>query len=403
MHDLLGSWERAGAGDLGPLTEQWLSTAGADTLTLDRPAGVIRRTAPAGSLADRSHTFRVAVGGPDGWTSEKITVAGPSTPYDAGDAPVLIDPYGDTWAVTHPDPVTVTALKSALSGLTDPLLRAGVWDTVRSGVVDATTDPADAVDLVVASFPVEDTEDIPHRSSARRTQPWVFQFLLPIAPAGSLERVHAATSGLVGSLPPGSEHQLAAYRAAIKSAIDPAVLRGWLDAVPAGLEADLDLRWRALVRLAALGGTDAAELDAELAADPSGLARVEHTRARASLPTAEAKEFAWARLTGEVSASNYETEAAGLGLWTTGQEELTAPYVDRYLAALPGLAGVHSGWVLGEVVEAFFPITVLDSALVARCWAASAEPGLDPVVRRRLRDATDRLRRMVDARAAYPS
>jgi aminopeptidase N len=403
MHDLLGSWERAGAGDLGPLTEQWLTTSGADTISLDRTAGLLRRTPPGGSSADRAHTFRVAVGGPDGWTDEQVTLAAAETPYDADCAPVLIDPYGDTWAVTHPDGTTVAALKDALPAIADPALRAGVWDTVRSAVVDAALDPADAVDLVVTSFPVEDTEDAPHRSNARRTQPWVFQFLLPVSPPGSLERVHAATTGLVSSLPAGSEHQLAAFRAAIKSAGDPAVLSGWLDDVPAGIEPDLDVRWRILVRLAALGGTDAASLDAELAADPTGLARVEHTRARASLPTTEAKEFAWARLTGEVSASNYEIEAAGLGLWQAEQAELTAPYVDRYLDAVPGLSGAHSGWVLGEVTEAFFPITVLDPTLVERASAVAETPGLEPAVRRRLLDVTDRLRRMLAARAAYPS
>jgi aminopeptidase N len=402
MHDLLGSWERAGAPDLGPLTEQWLTTAGADTITLDRAAGVLRRTPPAGSDADRAHTFRVARGVADGWVAEQVTITSPETPYDAGGAPVLVDPYGDTWAVTHPDPVTVAALKERLAGLDDPMLRAGVWDTVRSAVVDAALDPADAVDLVVASFPVEDTEDTPHRSNARRTQPWVFQFLLQVAPAGSLERVHAAAAGLVASLTPGSEHQLAAFRAAVKSATDTDLLRGWLSATPTGIDADLDVRWRVLARLAALGGTDAAELDAELAADPTGLARVEHTRARAALPTSEAKEFAWARLTGEAPASNYETEAAGLGLWTPGQDDLTSPYVDRYLEAVPGLAAVHSGWVLGEATEAFFPITVLDRGLVERAWALADTPGLAPAVRRRLRDVTDRLRRMVAVREAFP-
>lgn len=189
----------------------------------------------------------------------------------------------------------------------------------------------------------------------------------------------------------------------MKSATDPDVLRRWLEAAPPGIDADLDVRWRVLARLAALGGTDADALDAELAAAPTGLAQVEHTRARASLPTAAAKEFAWARLTGETPASNYETEAAGLGLWTPGQDELTAPYVERYLAAVPGLGATHSGWVLGEVVEAFFPITVLDAGLVERAWAVADTPGLEPAVRRRLRDVAARLRQMVHVREVHPS
>lgn len=403
MHDLLGSWERAGAPDLGPLTEQWLTTAGADTITLDRAAGVLRRTPPVGSSADRPHAFDVAVLRDGSWVSTPVTITAAETPYDALGAPVLVDPRGDTWAVVHPDPTTVAALKDLLPGLDDPLLRAGVWSSVRSAVADGVLDPADAVDLVVASFPVEDTEDTPHRSNARRTQPWVFQWLLPVAPAGSLERIHAATTGLVDTLENGSEHQLAAFRAAVKSATDTDLLRGWLATMPAGVEADLDLRWRVLVRLATLGGTDPAELDAALAADPTGLARVEHTRARASLPTAEAKAFAWDRLTGAAPASNYEIEAAGLGLWTAGQEDLTASYVERYLDLLPRLAGVHSGWVLAEAVEAFFPITVLSPDLVARSWALADQPDLDQAVRRRLRDVTDRLERMVRVREVFAS
>lgn len=137
MHDLLGSWERVGAPDLGPVTEQWLTTAGADTITLDRPAGVLRRTPPAGSDADRAHTFRVAALRDGAWVAEQVSVTGPTTPYDAGGAPLLVDPYGDTWAATPPDAVTVAALRTELPAMTDPLLRAGVWDAVRSGVVDA--------------------------------------------------------------------------------------------------------------------------------------------------------------------------------------------------------------------------------------------------------------------------
>ena len=75
---------------------------------------------------------------------------------------------------------------------------------------------------------------------------------------------------------------------------------------------------------------------AALDAEPTARSRVEHTRAMASLPDAEAKAWAWQRFTGEVDVPNYELEAAGLGMWRGGQEHLTDAYVDRYFAELPG-------------------------------------------------------------------
>ena len=45
---------------------------------------------------------------------------------------------------------------------------------------------------------------------------------------------------------------------------------------------------------------------------------------------------------------NYELEAAGLGMWRHGQTELTAAYVDRFFADLPGTVEKRSGWLLAD-------------------------------------------------------
>jgi aminopeptidase N len=397
MHDLFRSWEEAGAGDLSSFTDNWLRTAGPDTVVLDRAAGVVRRTPPAGHPADRSHTFRVAVATDGKWTDHLLVVDGPETPFEAGEDAVLLDPYEETWALVQPDLRTVQALKTLLPGIEDDLLRAGVWNNVRSALHNAAIDPADALDLVEASLPIEDTED-----TRRRTMSWVFRTLLPLAPAGGLQRVHRAALAKLESTPPGSEHQLAAFRAAISSGEDPAALRAWLGRAPAGIDIDLDLRWRVLVRLATLGATDRAELQAALDAQPTAKSRVEHTRAMVSLPDAEAKEYAWARFTGEVDVPNYELEAAGLGMWRGGQEHLTEEYVDRYFADLPGLVAVRSGWVLAETAENFFPVTSMSEATLAKAQALIADERLDPSIRRRVVDEADQLARMLAVRKAFP-
>ena len=107
----------------------------------------------------------------------------------------------------------------------------------------------------------------------------------------------------------------------------------WLasgDSLPDGVVVDLELRWRVLLRLAKLGAVDRDQLAAALAEETTAVSQVEHAKALAALPDAEAKAWAWQRFTGEVEVPNYELEAIGLGLWQVGQERLTDPYVARY-------------------------------------------------------------------------
>src|SRR4051794_34719567 len=121
MHDLFESWERAGAGDLSSFTDSWLRTAGPDRIELDRAAGVVRRQPPPDHPADRSHRIRAAVASEDGtWTDRVLEIDSPETPFDAGDRPVVLDPYNDTWALLVPDALTVGALASLLPQVQDP-------------------------------------------------------------------------------------------------------------------------------------------------------------------------------------------------------------------------------------------------------------------------------------------
>jgi aminopeptidase N len=402
MHDLFASWEHAGAGDLSSFTTNWLRTAGPDTIVLDRAAGVVRRTPPADHPADRAHTFRVATAAPEGkWEVAPLTVTGPETAYDVSDgAAVVLDPYEDTWALVQPDPATVAALHALLPRTEDALLRAGVWNNVRSAFHNAAIDPAEVLDLLVAGLPVEDSDD-----ALFYTMPWVLTKVVPLTadPEAATARVHRATLAKVESSPPGSTVQLAAFQTAVSSG-DAGVVRGWLEgrALPAGIEVDLDLRWRMLVRLAVLGATDRAELQAVLDAEPTARSRVEHTRAVASLPDSEAKAWAWDRFTGVVDVPNYELEAAGTGMWRPSQAELLAPYVDRYFTEVAATAAARSGWVLADAAGWFFPTTSETPATLARAQALLGQEDFDLSMRRRVVDLTDELERRIAIRKAYP-
>ena len=216
-------------------------------------------------------------------------------------------------------------------------------------------------------------------------------------------RFHAAALDLLVTATAGSGVQLAALRGAIASETSPDTLRRWLDGteLPEGIEADLDLRWRILVRLATLGAVERPELHDWLERERTTQAAVDHVQALSAIPDAEAKEFAWAHFSGEKDASNYEIEAAGRGMWRTGQEPLTDGYVERYFAELPGTVEVRSGWVLADAARAFFPRLAVSGDTVQKATALIDEESLDLSLRRALVDSTDELVRGLRVRERF--
>ncbi|GAA4821926.1 aminopeptidase N [Nocardioides caeni] len=390
MHDLFGSWERAaGVADLDDFVRDWLLTPGPDTLRVEREAAAVIRTSPAAHPAQRRHLLDIAVHRDGGWQVEPLVLDGPTTPLAAGDAPVLLDARETTWALTPPDALTMAALPRLVPAMTAPQLRATTWNSVRLALFDNAVDVRDVAELLVAAPPVEDTAD-----GVRNLLPWALDTALPLCPGGTTGRFHDAVRAATDAAVKGSELQLSAFRATILTSADAAELERWAAgaSLPDGVAGDLDLRWKARRRLAEIGATDRSALDTALAEEPSGAATVHHARAVASLPTAEAKAFAWQRATGEVSVPNYEIEAAGVGMWRPDQRELTAPYAAAYFEELDTLIAAHQGWVQGVVLGAFFPISHLDDATAAAARRA-LERDLPGAVRRRLTDHLDELER----------
>jgi aminopeptidase N len=253
MHDLFQSWQRSTDSDLSAFTGAWLRTAGPDVFEQDRGRGVLRRTPPGAHPADRPHRFRITGAVAVAWSAVDVEVTGPETPFDSGADAVVIDAEEASWGVYVPDATTVARLVGLLPEAKDERLRAGIWNNVRSGFHHGSVDPASVVELLVAGLPIEDTED-----TRRHLMPWVLGWVLPAAPPGSGERIHDAALGRLAECAPGSELQLSAFRAAVHTCAAAHLLRRWLGAPPEGIDRDVDVRWRLLVRLAVLGGTDRA-------------------------------------------------------------------------------------------------------------------------------------------------
>ncbi len=405
MHDLFKAWEDAGAGDLSAWTQGWLRTAGVDLLGIDRSSEppTVRRTPPEAYPADRTHALTVGVyDGQGGWAREAVTVGAEPVRLSptASGAPVVLDPLDQTWARLRLDDLTLESLPGLLPGM-DPLMRASVWSAVRDQVSNADLDPEVALTLVEVGLPHED-QDI---AVGALTTFGLGTLADRVHPHGdrAAGRFHAAALDRLVTATPGSGVQLAALRGAIASETSPDTLRRWLDGteLPEGIEADLDLRWRILVRLATLGAVERPELHDWLERERTTQAAVDHVQALSAIPDAEAKEFAWAHFSGEKDASNYEIEAAGRGMWRTGQEPLTDGYVERYFAELPGTVEVRSGWVLADAARAFFPRLAVSGDTVQKATALIDEESLDLSLRRALVDSTDELVRGLRVRERF--
>jgi aminopeptidase N len=394
MADLLDAWDRAGAGDLSGFADSWLRTAGPDRIELDRGAGVVRRTPLDGHPADRAHTFGIATADPDSpgsWRSQPLVVEAATTAVDLPPGPAVLDPQVQTWAVTLLDPETLASLPEMLPATHDGLIRASIWNSVLNAFHLALLDPEQALAVLEAGIPVEDSDD-----AVTMTLMWAKSTLVPVAvdPVAALARVHAAAAARVATSPAGSTLQLAAFQGQLSASTDVKALRSRLsgrDGLPDGMVVDLELRWRILVRLAELGAVDRDELAAALATEPTAVSQVEHATAVASLPDAEAKAWAWQRFIGEVAVPNHELEGVGLGFWRHGQDDLTDAYVARYFDELGATAQVRIGWTLLQTALGFYPRTAIADDTVQRARALLVDDDLDPALRRAVSDATDDL------------
>ena len=403
--DLIGAWGSAGATGLPGWAQQWLRTSGMDTLRVETGAARVIRTS-AGD-AGRAHSINVASYDASGaeLTRAAIQLTAPDAaipPPPPRTALVLPDADDATWAKIALTAAEWRVMPSLLANLDAPA-RVVVWNALRLAVEDAELAPALALDIAVASLAAEQDEAV-LSASAR----WATDTLLAAYLSGDAARaaggrrlqqaLHAALSGSVR----GSGFELAAVRAWLEVCDAESLLEGLRSGQCAGVELDVELRWRVLQRLAALGHLSGDQLDAATADDRSTQGAVQAAKCRAMLPDPDAKAREWETLMQDAHCSNYELYATAAGFWHPLHRELTGPYVARYFAEIAGTATLRSGWVVGLLARYAFPRTAIDAGTLAMGTDLLAVPGLHEGIRRAVTDGADDLRRAVASHAAFP-
>ncbi|MEU2359000.1 aminopeptidase N [Streptomyces misionensis] len=428
LGDLLSVLGETSGRDMTAWSRSWLETAGVNALTPQvlladsRVAELaVVQEAPEAHPDLRPHRiavglYRLTEGGAlERYARVETDVDGPRTvvaELAGAEAPdlVLVNDDDLTYCKTRFDAGSLATLQEHLGDLTDPLARALCWSALWNMTRDALLPARDFIGLVL-------------RFAGRESDIGVLQMLHAWA-RSALERYAAPawrdTGGALlaeGALRelraagPGSEHQLAWARFFASTASaepDLALLKELLDGTTAieGLDVDQELRWAFLEPLAAHGVADERLLAAELARDDTASGKRHQVRCLAARPSAEVKARAWEQVVESDTLSNALVEATIAGFDQPSQRELTAPYAQKYFAAIERVWRERSIQIGMDVVSGLFPaLQDRPETLAATDAWLQAHQDAAPALRRLVLEARDDLARALrgqecDAEAA---
>ena len=419
LADLLAALSAASGRDLSAWARVWLREPQVNTLgpriRLDcagRYARVaVEQSAPDAYPVLRPH--RIAVGRYDlrdgaltrtGRVELDIESDLTEVPQFAGQEPadLLLLNDGDlTYAKIRLDDLALDRLDQLLPRTADPMARALLWSAATHATRDAELPAGRFVRLAEVGLPAEDQVAVFESMAAFATEVVVDRYLPPGRREPARAALAEAVAGELAAAAAGSSRQLAAARVGIALAGpgDTGRLRAWLAErdLPEGLAPDAELRWLVLRSLVVTGAAGPGDIDAEAGRDRSAAGAEHAAWARAALPDAAAKARAWRTIIEDDDASNRILLATARGFWQPGQEELTAPYVERYFAQMPAAAARRAVQLAERVARAAYP-----SYAVAPTTVELAERLLSgdpvPALRRGVIDCTDDLRRAMAAR-----
>ncbi|WP_347753894.1 aminopeptidase N [Agrococcus sp. ProA11] len=398
LTDLLTELEAASGRELGDWSKKWLETAGVNTL---RPRieltgdGIIsgfaiEQTAPADWPTLRPH--RLAVGfyefeddvlrrthrvelDIDGALTEVPQLLGHLRP-----ALILLNDDDLAYAKIRLDEQSMSTAVERLRDIEDPLARALVWGAAWDATRDAETPASDYIELVLANIGTE-TESTTIRLALAQLMQAARTYVHPTRRAATIERVGDALWQLAAAAAPGSDAQfqfVGAFAGIAATAEHARILQGLLDGSSAldGLTVDSDLRWQLLDGLVLNGAAGEAEIAAELASDDTATGRQFAASARATIPTREAKESAFASVVDQAGASNMIVRYTGLGLQHVNDPAVLDDIVDRYHGAIQQIWDSRTYQVAEGLLGGLYPAVAASETLATatRDWLASHEP-----------------------------
>lgn len=420
LADLLAELAAASGRDLRTWADQWLRTAGVNTLSphLDTtPDGTltsvaVRQEVPTEHPTLRPH--RLAVGCydlRDGTLRRtrrlELDVLGARTeiPELAG-TPVpdllLVNDDDLTYAKIRVDPASMATAVTHLADFEDSLARALVWGAAWDMTRDAEFGARKFIELVTNNITSVDDPSVA-QTLLRQLGAALRYYVAP----EHRRAVGTATASrlleLLRSAEPGSDAQLLFARSLATHAVDPVNLdavRALLDGTEPveGFTVDTEMRWSLLTALVAGGTAGEREIDAELDRDDTATGRVHAAAARATIPTPQAKQQVWAQVV-EGSELPNTVQAAVIGGFTRIDDpQLLEPFVEPYFAAISGVWKQRTSEMASQIVSGLYPTVLAGPELLDRTDRWLAASGAEPALRRLVVEGRDTVVRALRAR-----
>lgn len=404
LHDLLSELERESGRDLTEWSEQWLETAGVNTLrpvfTCDETGRftsfAIEQSAPDDFPTLRPH--RLAIGLYELRDGSLVRVRQIERDIDGAhtevpeligvDRPelVLLNDDDLTYAKIRLDQESRNAAFLLLSSLSDSLARALIWGSFWDATRDAEIPAREFIDLVLTHIETE-TASTTLRTVLGQLTLATTQYVDPARRGETAERVADTLWQLTRQAIAGSDAQfqfLKAFAQLASSAEQLSTVRELFDgeiSLP-GLDIDTDLGWELLICLCAGGVASEDAITEYLANDSTASGQQSAAHALASRPTVEAKHEAWASVTAGKDASNLIVRSTGLGFSRVHEPALLEAFIEPYFDSLTEIWNSRSYAMASEIIDGFFPAALANKRLrdAAKSWLSDhSEP---PALRR---------------------
>jgi aminopeptidase N len=419
--DLLAALEKSSGRELDSWAKEWLQTSGVNTLEAEfelDPDGNYRTFAVRQS-ADPEHPtlrrHRLGIGLYDAYdghlvrrTSLEIDVEHERTEVadlvGEKQPDLLLLNEGDlAYAKIRLDERSLATVVNGLGTLDDSLARALCWGAAWDMTRDAEMRASDYVALVLSAIGSETDAFGMSRIPVYAAQA-VNSFSAPENRPALKLTWEQGLRRLLDEAEPGSDRQLSfarAYSSAARSDAGLATLEGLLDGSVTieGLAIDTDLRWTLLTALARAGRVSEERIEEELRNDNTISGREQAAAARASRPTPEAKAEAWEMAMVRDDIPNETQRSIVLAFQCHDQEEVLAPYVDRYLAAADTMWEEKGTQRASTALEYIFPRPLASQELLDKidAWLATSEA--NPAAKRYVQEGRADVARYLAAQA----
>ncbi|MCZ8378644.1 aminopeptidase N [Mycobacterium sp. CPCC 205372] len=415
--DLLGALEKASGRDLSGWGRQWLKTTGLNTLRADFDLdadgrftrfAIDQSGAAPGAGETRVHRLAVGVYDDDEVTGklvrvhrEELDIEGPTTDVPALQGVsrgklIVVNDDDLTYCSLRLDPDSLQTVLTRIADIGEPLPRTLAWSAAWEMTREAELKARDFVALVMSGLHAESEVGVAQRL-VLQAQTALNSYADPAwASADGWPAFGDRLLDLAREAAPGSDHQLAfvnALCASVLSRNHVAVLATLLDNEPAavnlsGLVIDTDLRWRIVTALAASGdldgdGVETPFIDAEAESDPTAAGRRNAAAAAAARPQTAVKDAAWQQVVEDDTLANITARAIIGGFVRPGQQQLLAPFTQRYFDAISGVWERRSSEVAQTVVVGLYPASDISQEAIDaadRFLAGDVPPALRRLV-----------------------